>query len=343
MTAYMTTCVFVDLPNLVRCAIAAGVSASGRTQDDKPYICLAAAQGSLQALKVLLSSGASPAATDALGNIALFEAIMSKFTECARVLLPLSDLGHTNLRGKNALHACVLTANQECFDLVLPLVSDVDARSVRGYNSEGQAMPSFCQTALHLACQRGQHKMVKALLKRGASRTARDFGERTPLHCAAEVGHLSCIILLLGSAAKANAMDREAVDATDGNGRTALHSAAYHGHTPCCGALIAAGASLEATADDGARPLTYVQQRHPAKQELSTLLASGATTSRTPGTVCDSCGEPAVPGKSLKSCTGCYAARYCSVACGQARWPLHREECQQKKAYREYLTRVNLS
>jgi len=42
----------------------------------------------------------------------------------------VSDLSLTNCQGINALHACVATANQECFELLLPRASDVDARTV---------------------------------------------------------------------------------------------------------------------------------------------------------------------------------------------------------------------
>jgi len=113
--------------------------------------------------------------------------------ECVRVLLPASDLSVSTNQGRNAFHNCILWGKLECFGLFLPLISDVDVRTVAGVMPDGSPMPCFNMTPLHLACSFGQERMVKALLHRGASRTARDSSQRVPLHEAALCGHLGCV------------------------------------------------------------------------------------------------------------------------------------------------------
>ena len=64
-------------------------------------------------------------------------AILNKHTRCAELLLSHSDLSLTNKRGTNAFHACVFTASEECFKLLLPRVADVDVRTVAGVDADG--------------------------------------------------------------------------------------------------------------------------------------------------------------------------------------------------------------
>jgi ankyrin repeat protein len=123
--------------NLLRCALAAGVSARSYSQGI-PLLSIAAEYGSLRPMLTLLAAGADPNASDRrIGNTALNTAIGFKHPECCGALLDVSDLGLTNRLGRNALHVCVSTANQECFELLLPRVGDVDARTVPGVDEHG--------------------------------------------------------------------------------------------------------------------------------------------------------------------------------------------------------------
>ena len=133
--------------------------------------------------------------------------------------------------------------------MLLPMVSDMDMRTVPGMDSTGHAMCAFNETALHLACDKGLLPMCKALLSRGADRMARDSKQRTPLYYAAMNGHLSCIVLLVGRPGKVRVTPAE-VDAADEDGCTALHFAAAFGFTQVCAVLMGAGASLDAKTSD---------------------------------------------------------------------------------------------
>jgi len=163
--------------------------------------------------------------------------------------------------------------------------------------------------------------MAKALLSRGALRTARDSVQQTPLHIAARAGHLSCVAMLLGKHGAYKLAPAE-VNAADYRGATPLHAAAFRGHSQICGKLLAAGARLDAVSLDGATPLMCAEQEHPANTALLDLLA-GRGPAHPPGTVCDGCGRPETEVR-LRTCDGCLLARYCGNACAKAAWQAHK-------------------
>jgi hypothetical protein len=183
----------------------------------------------------------------------------------------------------------------------------------------------FNATPLHLACSFGQQAIAKLLLRKGASRTARNSDQRTPLHDACQSGHLFLVALLVGRPGRYKLTPDE-LNAADVDGWTPLHYAAFNGHIQCCGVLIAAGARLDVRDVDGCTPLMLTQHEHPANAELHALLAGGGPA-QAPGTLCDHCGEPEAETK-LKSCVDCLVARYCSVACANAAWRSHKTECR---------------
>jgi ankyrin repeat protein len=279
----------------------------------------------------LLARGANPNAADDLGNTPLMNAIMMKHALCVAELVPVSDLSITNAQGLTAFHVCAGTGDIECFELLLPLMSDADVRSVPGIQPNGQPVPVFNCTPLHLACSYGHQAIVRALLRRGALRTARDSLQSTPLHHACREGHLFLAALLVGRPGRYKLTPDE-VNATHVNGFTPLHYAAAYGHIQCCGMLIAAGSRLDVRSADGSTPLMRAQHEHPANAELHALLAGGGPA-QAPGTLCDHCCEPEAETK-LKSCVDCLVARYCGTACANAAWRSHKSECRRITAAR---------
>ena len=263
--------------------------------------------------------------------------------ECARALLPVSDLLRTNCAGLNAFHYCVGAGAEDIFEILLPLMSDVDVRTLPGVDEHGQVPPSgYNHTALHLACQQGQQQMAKALLKRGADRMARDSKQRTSCHWASQRGQLSCLTLLIGQPGRRKMTPAE-VDAADESGWTALHIAAWKGHLKIAGVLLEAGAWLDAKTAEGATPFLLARQEHPTNAALLALL-SGAGPANPPGTVCDHCGKTAAQASvnSLKACSECHAVRYCSAACGAAAWKGHKKACRARAKEREEKTKVRI-
>ena len=211
-----------------------GISADTRWgEQDRPVLCIAAHKGSVRALTALLVGHANHALADKQGRTAAHDAALYGQTACLRQLIdagaekdalmtgnftPLhlaAQGGHpeccslllergsdanarTTEQGRNAFHLSICWGNLECFELMLPLITDVDVRAQAGVNADGSPIIVFNNSPLHIACSFGQERMVKALLNRGASRTARDSRQSTPLHHAALSGHLGCVRQLLG-------------------------------------------------------------------------------------------------------------------------------------------------
>ena len=246
-----------------------------------------------------------------------------------RALLPVSDLSQLNMRGRNALHHCVVYGTDEIFRLLLPRVSDVDVRTVP--RSSGT---SFGQSALHLACLHGRHAMAAALLRRGAERTAVDVTGSNPLIAAANGSHLSCVVLLVGRPG-AFRMTPAQVDMKTKEqdfGFNALQCSAVRGRMRICGVLLQAGADLDATVASGETALVLAAQNHPDNMPLLELL-SGTWAGPLPGTVCERCSV--VPDSQLMHCSGCLSVRYCCPRCATADWTRHAAFCKERREARE--------
>jgi ankyrin repeat protein len=370
----LLTAALLDLPNLVRCALEAHTSPDTKLEYGAiPALAVAACDGSPNALKaliaggasldvpdqrghtalmhatrkrnvdcvqILLAAGANANVRDTLGCTALADAVGSLNVVCARALLPHSNPLLMSRHGFNVFHISVMAASTECFEMLLPLMSDVDVRSVPGIDPLGQPTTYHHQTALHIACAKGLQQICKALLKRGASRTAVFSVPHTPLHLAAGHGHLSCVLLLVGRPGKVRMTPAE-VNAADESGDTALHNAAFHGYEKVCGVLIAAGARLDATTLEGFTPLMIARRFQPTNTALHALL-SGNGPAQLPGTFCDHCGKTAEQASVpfLKTCGACHGMRYCSTTCSAAAWPGHKAACKARAAEREKLTEV---
>ena len=366
---YLYNAVCGGMPNIVRCALQAKASANTRSagglnqpvlvtaafrgdaitlkhlldagadhgladRDGYTALVMAARGGDLDCVQLLLSANADTNKADVLGYTPLMVSIIHRRSECVRALLPVSNLHATNHMGRTALHLCAGFGNQECLELLLPLMNDVDVRTLPGCDERGQADPGFYETPLHFACAKGQQQMARALLKRGANRTARDNRQRTPLMWAAHE-HLSCMVLLVGQEGRRKMSPAE-VDMADVNGATSLHLSAEVGNVKICGFLLEAGARLDAKASDGRTPLMLAQHCHPTNAALLALL-SGHGPANLPGTVCDHCGKTAAQASvnNLKACSECHDARYCGAACSAAAWPGHKAACRARAKERE--------
>ncbi len=98
-------------------------------------------------------------------------------------------------------------------------------------------------TPLHAAAQQGHLETVKLLYKKGADVNAQAACGSTPLHLAAQNGQLEVVNFLLGCKGIKHLCDTF--------GRLPLHLAAWKGWASICMTLIKDGCSVHATADDG--------------------------------------------------------------------------------------------
>ena len=371
--ALLHNAVVLNLPHLTRCLLDAKTPADTLSQERAtPLLIMAAQHGYQRVIQALLDGGADACAVekgsgytalslaakenhpdcippllaagadanraDFLGNSPLMRAVINKHNDCARALLAATDTALVNHIGRTAFHIAVDVLNVEMVDLLLPLVADIDQRVLPGSLPGGEPTTSFGQTALHFVCLRGDQHLAKALLRHGASRTAQDSALVSPLHCAAQQGHVSVLIVLVGRPGSEKMTPAE-VDLVDNDGLTALHYAALYGNEKVCGVLIQAGARLDARSRRGHPPLFYALAQHPHNAALLALL-SGNGPSQLPGTVCDRCGKTAEQAgvEFLRTCGACFGMRYCGAACSAAAWPGHKAACREKSARREKAT-----
>ncbi|KAJ8132969.1 hypothetical protein O1611_g657 [Lasiodiplodia mahajangana] len=103
------------------------------------------------------------------------------------------------------------------------------------YGTELHALTEDGYTPLHVATIRGKAGSTERLIQLGANL---EFRERnlgsTPLHCAAQEGHIDIVRILSNHGANLQALRDD--------GLTPLHIAAYHGHTATVEELIQRGA-----------------------------------------------------------------------------------------------------
>ena len=124
-------------------------------------------------------------------------------------------------------------------------------------------------TPLHIAAQGGHIKMVKQILQEGAQINVRNEDNYTPLHLATLGGHTRTVELLLKKGALI-----EAVSIRDS---TPLHLAAQNGHTRVVAVLLKIGASTDARNWYHNTPLHLAAESgHTNTAEL--LLGRGALT-----------------------------------------------------------------
>jgi len=115
-------------------------------------------------------------------------------------------------------------------------------------------------TALHVAADANQNKMVALLLVSGADVNAKTLEKRrwgyskkeygwTALHMAANAGNNQMAELLFANGAEVNAKTNV--------GHTPLHMTCIGGHKSTVELLLAKGAKVDAVTDDGHTPLKY--------------------------------------------------------------------------------------
>lgn len=130
----------------------------------------------------------------------------------------------------------------EVADAILELKGSLDSQ-----DDEGRTATSHC-AEMGLGCA------LERLIQRGAFLDQADRKGRTPLHWAAQAGHVSIVQTLMASGQ---------VDSNrqDSQGTTPLWDALYRGHLPVIEELLAAGIDIESRQKDGQTPLTWAAQK----------------------------------------------------------------------------------
>ena len=371
--ATLEVCLENDLLSLMRLLLADGVPLASRFEYGDTVLHIAAGCNSLRVLRLLLDSGADTDAKDELGQTALYDAAHFGHLEVASLLLDAhaqinatdnegwtaimqaaaeehailcellvsrgADLLATGADGFSAIHRAAFHGHADIVKALLPhlrRLGSVDLRSVQSQRPEDK--DNACgHTALHYACQKGHHLVAKRLLAAGASRTATSSHGFTPLHHAANFGHLACLTLVMGHP---GAYLLSTADAQSTFGTTPLFQAAFGCHRACCAALIAAGADPTKAKPDGSTPLSAAQSHNADQPQLNALLEahSGANAGTPLVLLCEGCGKPSTeaPRGRLRACAACQGASFCGPECAQRGWLSgHQAQCSRIIAAKE--------
>eukprot|EP00438_Fugacium_kawagutii_P018955 Skav220471 [mRNA] locus=scaffold96:135473:136303:+ [translate_table: standard] len=132
------------------------------------------------------------------------------------------------------------------------------------------------RTPMHYAAEYGHLNLVQLLLEADSDKDASDNLRVTPLLFASYNGHIEVVRLLIAAGANTN-------QATTPDGTTPLYLASAKGHLEVVRLLIAAGANPDQAATDSETPL-YVASAEGHLEVVRLLIAAGANTDQAPTT-----------------------------------------------------------
>ncbi|XP_035152231.1 ankyrin repeat domain-containing protein 6 isoform X9 [Callithrix jacchus] len=141
------------------------------------------------------------------------------------------------------------------------------------------AVTKHGRTPLHLAANKGHLPVVQILLKAGCDLDVQDDGDQTALHRATVVGNTEIISALIREGC---ALDRQ-----DKDGNTALHEASWHGFSQSAKLLVKAGANVLARNKAGNTALHLAcQNSHSQSTRVLLLAGSRADLKNNAGDTC---------------------------------------------------------
>lgn len=110
-------------------------------------------------------------------------------------------------------------------------------------------------------------------------------------------------------------------------GEVALFGAFQHNNTTAIDLLCEFGADLDIKEADGISPMSFYLQCGPQVTATIRKWINKRSGDKAPRVEkkCDNCGKDDL---GLKNCAKCRVARYCSVECQRAAWPIHKKTCQ---------------
>ena len=185
---------------------------------------------------------------------------------CLKLALTGQMEHHPNHRGFDGNNALMLAVENGHTEVACALVdAGTDVSLVNGK----------LETALLIACKRGDHRVAELILTSGGSASCGlpDKWGYTPLIHASRLGDAQLVKALLASGA-ANP------EAEDDDGHTALTSACQHGHFATVGELLAGGANANQRTSDLSTALIYGSQ-HGSPEITRLLLGAGADVNAT--------------------------------------------------------------
>lgn len=233
--------------------------------------------GHVKIVELLLSLGphrVNPDSKDKFSNTPLIWAARNGHTELVSLLMDLGpewvNANHTNRQGRTALQEAVI--DNHC-NVVRKLISYPQWRVDVNIST-----PSFTQTALACAAERGLETVVRALVELGPGRIdldARGWRNMTPLLWAAKEGHVEIIKLLANL--ELGSVDTNAVDV---DGFTPLIWAVVNEHYDAAQFLVSLGLKRVDTSVADNRTFTALDYATRRGKRFENLLRSGENGER---------------------------------------------------------------
>jgi len=223
---------------LLRELVRRGVAVDTRDREGRTLLMLAAKEGNRALVQTLLALGADVNAKDPDGAGVLAYAL--PHPEVLKLLLQAG--ADPNQRGRSGLPLVEEALRQKNLE-ALRLLLEAGAR-VRS--------PDEKKSLLHVAAEIGDEAIVDYLIRRGFDPDAPDASGRTPLHYAAEEGHVAVIKRLLETG-------RVDLNARDAEGRTPLMLAARRGKAGVVLLLLSRGADPAIVDRQGKKALDYAR------------------------------------------------------------------------------------
>lgn len=174
--------------------------------------------------KLLIEKGAEVNVTNCTGTTPLHRAVMKNYIEIVQLLLDKkADINELDGHGEPALYNAVRGGNKDIVELLLKAGASLYQKS-----------PYAFTTALHLA---PTQEIAEILIAQGMDVNEIVYRGETPLHWAANQGHVEVAKLLLAKGADKNAKNDD--------GATPLHMAAQKHHADIVKLLLDNGANKD--------------------------------------------------------------------------------------------------
>jgi ankyrin repeat protein len=215
-----------------------------RDSGNRTGLLLAAKNGALDMVKLLLGRGAEPSIKSDTGMTPLMWAVSNGHVEVVRLLLAGNvNLARRDSRGNSLLMAAARNGHKELVKILLDRGSNILARNQYG------------STALSIAAYKGHVEIVSLLLESGAEIDSIDKSGRTPLTLAARHGRREVANLLLKKGAAIEKLVGASGTAPRSQATLALFKAMIQGDTQESKRLISNGAGVDSTTESGHTPL----------------------------------------------------------------------------------------
>ena len=277
---------------MLQAIIEHGAEVNATNMNNETALMKACEKGNTNAIYVLLDGGADPNIVDADGDTCLHYAVRKDCcTEVVQAIVSHGvEVNATNKKNVTALMLTCLTGNIDTINLLLSTKANPHILDANGYtwlhyaaygdcnkevlhavichSSDVNETNKYNQTALIIACGKGNKDEVNVLLNAGADPNVSDVDGNTCLHYTARNNYCTDVLQTIIT----HCID---VNATNKNNVTALMIACGIGNKEAINVLLNAGADCNIFDADGLAWLHYAACGDCRKEVIQTIINHG--------------------------------------------------------------------